>query len=163
MTKLRSPDSIEAGVLRALDLLGEDAASAVTGKSARLIRAWSDPDDDVHQIRASDAIKLDAACVLAGHAAPLQQAYAAALRLALAARGGAPAHDAQDPRSRLAAVVAELGDVGRALQHAVAPTSPGGVRLTRAEMLAVRKQVDEVRAEVDRLDRDIAAQGGDRS
>ncbi|MCG8595650.1 MAG: hypothetical protein MI785_14980 [Kiloniellales bacterium] len=46
MTKLREPGSFEAAVLRIIGDMTAEVAAAAVGKSTRLVRLWSDPDDD---------------------------------------------------------------------------------------------------------------------
>lgn len=116
MTKLRAPGSVEDGVLQAIAILGDEGAARATGKSATMARQWSAPDNE-RQIQMRDAVKLDAACELAGYAALLLRAYRSDLARQVAA-GGGRLHRAGDPLERVADLLAEAGDVARAVREA---------------------------------------------
>lgn len=155
MTKLRAPGSIEDGVLQAIAILGDAGAAAATGKSATMARQWSDPDNE-RQIQARDAVKLDAACVVAGHSAPLLRAYQSELARAVEAMGGRK-HQAENPLERVADLLAEAGDVARAVKQA----SRDG-RYDLEELGRIAKEGREVVDAVEALMRDLRnTQGGE--
>lgn len=76
MTKLRVPNSWAAAVTRICDRVGDPAAAAAVGKCARLVRAWSDP-DDAKLPSLDQALALSAAYAIAGgEDAPFLDAFA---------------------------------------------------------------------------------------
>lgn len=152
MTKRRVPLSIEDGVTVALAILGDGDAEAATKKSARLVRSWSDPDDDAHHVPVYQALRLDQACALRGEAPPILTAYRAELR-----KAAASATMAGDPMARLAEAMAEMGDVADELRCSRAADSPGGRQIMPNEARAILSQLAELRAVLDALEGDVVA------
>jgi len=152
MTKRRAPDSIEDAVTQALAILGDAGASAATGKSARLVRQWGDPDADAHQIQHQQALRLDLACIAEGEAPPFHTHFAEQIRRATQKAGGT-----LHPVERLAEVMAEVGDVAAAVRAGLLPSSPGGSRFTHDEAATLRRELAELRAVLDCLDADVVA------
>ncbi len=152
MTKRRKPLSVEDGVTVALAILGDEQAEGATRKSARLVRSWSDPDDDAHHIPVYQALRLDRACMLLGEAPPILTAYRAELR-----RAQASSRETGDPMARLADAMAEMGDVAEELRRARATCGPGGKSIVPSEAQAILTQVAELRAVLDALEHDVIA------
>ena len=71
--KHRDPGTIEDGVSKAGGLLGYETLAEIVGKSASLVRAWGDPDDD-RQLPAYAVVKIDAACKKANGTTPISRA-----------------------------------------------------------------------------------------
>lgn len=151
MTKLRAPLSVEDAVNLIHATVGGPEACRITGKSDRLIRMWSDPDDDAHQIPIYQAIRLDAAMVARGLAPPILTAYRASLRDAV------PVSVAQCPSHRLADVMVEVGDVAGAIRAAVCPNGAGGSVITAAEARQILHELAEARTALDTIERDVLA------
>lgn len=152
MTKRRRPLSIEDGVTVALAILGDEQAEAATRKSARLVRSWSDPDDDAHHIPVYQALRLDRACVATGEAPPILTAYRAELRRAAVAET-----KASDPMLRLAEAMGEMGDVAEELRRSRSHDGPGGHAIVPEEARAILSHVAELRAALDALEQDVTA------
>lgn len=152
MAKRRKPLSVEDGVTVALAILGDEQAEGATRKSARLIRTWSDPDDDAHHIPVYQALRLDRACMLLGEAPPILTAYRTQLR-----RAAAEVREPGDPMARLAEAMAEMGDLAEELRSARAVCGPGGKAILPEEARAILTQAAELRAVLDALEHDVTA------
>ncbi|WP_068489894.1 phage regulatory CII family protein [Paramagnetospirillum marisnigri] len=157
MTKLRRPLSIEDAIQRAHGMLLDAGVEAATGKSARLARSWSDPDDDAHRIPLHQAIAMDAACVIAGQPAPIREAYDAELSRAVEALGSAPNHTPIDLFDRLAQALSNLGDISSEVRAARHPDSQGRSMLTAAERADILRSIGIARSTLDRLAKDVEA------
>lgn len=132
--------------------LGDAQTESVTGKSARLVRMWSDPDDDAHRIPLMQALRLDRAMVQRGEAPPILTAYRAELR-----RTADAALSPGDPLARLSDVMAELGDVAAAVRRACCPGGDGGRQVTADEAREVLHELAELRGQIDAFERDVTA------
>jgi hypothetical protein len=123
MTKLRPPLSFDQAVTRIAGLLGWEACGALVGRSARAVRAWSDPDADAAP-SIEQALILDVAYRAAGgEGAPIFEVYAAKLDL------DAQAATASRALPDLAATAAkENGEALAALTLASQPGAPLAVR-----------------------------------
>lgn len=152
MTKRRDPLSLEDGVLLAHAFLGDTGVESITGKSARLVRMWSDPDDDAHRIPLIQAVRLDRAMVARGEAPPIITVYKAELH-----RAAGWAAIPGDPLARLADAMTELGDVAAAVRQARCPKSDGGQQITAEEARTVLRELGELRRKLDDLERDVTA------
>lgn len=152
MTKRRDPLSLEDAVFLVHASLGDAQVEAVTSKSARLVRMWSDPDDDAHRIPLFQALRLDRAMIGRGEAPPILTAYKAELRRA--ADGTAVPGD---PMARLAEAMVELGDVAEAVRQARCPKSDGGRQITAEEGRDVLRELAVLRGVLDALERDVTA------
>lgn len=81
MTKSVALGSIEHGLREAFRLIGIDSVAAAIElssgqrKSASLLRKYADPDDSRHHLPLRDAVAIDAACLRAGHSAPLMEVH----------------------------------------------------------------------------------------
>lgn len=81
MTKLRDALTFEDAVIKIVALIGWNGAAAAVNKTERLVRYWSDPDDDKAPT-IEQALKLDAAYASkGGEGAPFLSAYAYQLEL----------------------------------------------------------------------------------
>ncbi|MEI6419543.1 MAG: hypothetical protein WCO82_10770, partial [Sphingomonadales bacterium] len=79
MTKLRPPLSFDQAVTRVAGLIGWDECAALVGRSARAVRAWSDPDAEASP-SIEQALVLDLAYrAMGGEGAPIFEVYAARL------------------------------------------------------------------------------------
>lgn len=143
MPKVRPPASLWDAVTQVLAIVGDDGAAQVTGKSARLVRYWGDPDDD-REIPLRQALALDMACLAAGHAAPIAAWYRAQV---LAADPGTCAH----PMTLLADLVTELGEVSEGLARSLGPDSPGGAAVTAGELADLMARLADLDAAKNRL------------
>lgn len=152
MTKRRVPLSLEDAVFLAHAHLGDEAVERVTGKSARLVRMWSDPDDDGHRIPLIQAVRLDCACVERGAPAHILTAYKAELR-----RAAAMATGVTDPMARLADAMGEMGDLADELRRARCPESDGGRQITAEEARGILAAVGELKQVLDALEHDVTA------
>lgn len=116
MTKLRHPGSIKYAVAHCIGVLG-NAVESLTGKSERLVRMYSDPDEEGRHIPMKDALALDAAMREAGHGQPIFEAYAALLDDVPSGRaGGCPMRaflDVAEKVGPLAATVSSAVADGR--------------------------------------------------
>ncbi|WP_431856626.1 phage regulatory CII family protein [Azospirillum sp.] len=152
MTKQRPPLTVEDAATQALAILGDEGAARATGKSARLVRFWGDPDDDGHRIPLHQAQALDLACIAAGAQAPFYQHYRVLMR-----RAAVAAVDPQHPMARLSEVMSEVGDVAGELRQALRPDGAGGSAITASEGRDVLREIAEARASLDRLEADVIA------
>ena len=149
--KRRDKRSFEDAITRIMGALSPEVAGETVGKSASLIRRWSDPDD--HPMpRLEEALKLDIAYLEAGHgSAPIFEIYS--LRL-----------QTRDLSPKAACVVVAMlglqtacGQLAEAVAAAKSPTGPGGARITQMELRKVMEGVDIVRRELDGIEK--AAKG----
>jgi len=147
MTKLRSAATFYDGLWTAIAIIGRDDIPRVAGKSYQFIRQCADEDDDGHNLTMRDAVKLDAACLLAGEGAPIHGGYGAQLRRVSQAR----VLDG-DPMDALVRVMAEVGDVAGVLRDAMSARSAGGCAITHDEVRALLREVGHARAAFDRLE-----------
>ncbi|RJF81103.1 hypothetical protein D3877_12835 [Azospirillum cavernae] len=152
MTKRRDPLSLEDAVFLTHAVLGDATIESVTGKSARLARAWSDPDDDGHNIPLFQALRLDRAMVARGETALILAAYRADLRKAAEFASGIT-----DPVARLADAMAEMGDLATELRRARCPSGDGGRQITPEEARAVLHALSDLRGVLDALEQDVLA------
>lgn len=152
MTKAREPGSIADAIERSRVELGAARACNATGKSEALIRHWGDPDDDAHHIPLHQALALDKASVSAGKPAHIFNAYrqeierhadceAAAIRLAGAAS------KPKKVTELLAAAVAEVGDVARAIDQAL----EGDGALSRSECHRIMLEAQQAKNRLDAI------------
>lgn len=148
--KRRAPYTIHSAVQRALGILLDDGVQAATGRSARLVRAWSDPDDDERHIPLYQALNLDVACVQAGEPPPILAVYRERVRHAVA-----PAHSPADPWERLAEVMEEVGDLSGELRAATCPHGPGGRELTAQERAEIQSRAAEAILALQRMIHDM--------
>ncbi|MDO8534385.1 MAG: hypothetical protein Q7S17_06550 [Xanthobacteraceae bacterium] len=151
MTKERAAVSLPFAVLRCIAFLGEDGVVDATGAARRTVRCWSDPDDERRRLPAHQGIALDTACHLAGHGAPVLEAYDIILqRRVSAARGVAP-HDAMPPKERLLAILTEFADVIRTLDRAMKDggLDAAGRRAIVRDAYRMRDMLDQFVADVE--------------
>lgn len=135
MTKVRAPLSIDAALSRINDFLpgGWAEMGGITGRAARTVRNWSDPDTG-EQCPIDCAIALDLAYVAAGgECAPLFEAYSLKLEMASMERFACNIALAR----HTADVIREGGEAHSALVRA---TLPGATRADREE---ARREVAE--------------------
>lgn len=147
MTKARQPDSFADAVLAAIHTLGRERAAAIVGRAVHQVYQWGAPEPDAGRPNVELALRLDVAMVRAGHAPPFLAAWQAQL-----ARVDAPPQAPRDPRDRLTAIMAEVGDVAAEIAKSV-----GDGRLSAGEIAAITKQGAQARAAIDALLRDLAA------
>lgn len=123
MTKLRDALTFEDAIIKIVALIGWNGAAAAVGKSERLVRAWSDPDDD-RSITIEHALRLDAAfAARGGEGAPFLSAYAYQLELT---GFGSTSSDA------LVAVTARAAkECGEAIGALLEASRPGAPRQAR--------------------------------
>lgn len=123
MTKLRPPLSFDQAITRIAGVLGWEGAAALVGRSARAVRAWSDPDADASP-SIEQALILDLAYRAAGgEGSPLFEVYAA--KLDLDAQSAAASRALPE---LTAAAARESGEAIGALALASQPGAPLGVR-----------------------------------
>ena len=70
----RQPNSIEAGLDRAIGELGTERIAQFIGKSESMVRAYANPDDDEHNIQAREAALIDAEFSALGIGTPMADA-----------------------------------------------------------------------------------------
>ncbi|KPF84482.1 hypothetical protein IP70_15765 [alpha proteobacterium AAP38] len=156
MTKARSPLSVEQALHEVLGLLGMADASAVTGKSATILRNWADPDNDAYRLPLDAAMRLDIACVRAGHdRAPLMTAYQAKVAQAQAER-----HQPAELALRLVELAQRFGEVAGEMRAAVSVHGDGGAVVTDRELASALADVEAMKAALDDLQRDLIAVNG---
>jgi hypothetical protein len=124
MTKARDPLTVEDAVTKIAAAIGWDGAAAAVGKTERMVRYWSDPDED-REPSITQAIKLDAAyrAKTGSNTAPLLTAYAHALGL----DGFCPETGAA-LIALAAAVARETGEAAAAVMEAALPGASPAVR-----------------------------------
>ncbi|ALG75168.1 hypothetical protein VY88_27070 [Azospirillum thiophilum] len=152
MTKRRDPLSLEDAVFLAHACLGDSGVEEITGKSARLVRMWSDPDDDGHKIPLIQALRLDRALVVRGEHPSILTAYKAELR-----RAHAAATVPGDPMARLVDAMAEMGDLAEELRRARCPNGEGGRQITPEEAREILRALGDLRGELLALETDVVA------
>ena len=147
MTKLRPPDGFADAAMIAITALGRQRAAAVVERAEHHIYRWADPSPGGERPNVEQALRIDVAMLRAGHAPPFLAAWQAQL-----ARVDAPPQVPKDPRDRLAAIMAEVGDVA-------AEIARGGAdgRLSAADIAAIARQATEARDALDALLRDLEA------
>lgn len=153
MTKLRDPGSIEEAVQQVLGVLGNDGVERVTGKTARFVRAWADPDDDARQLPVHQAIALDAAMMVEGHNPPI----ITAIKAELDRRTDTGEHVVVSPQERLCEIMAEVGDVAEVVRASINPGSERGAAQSPNERRRIAKQAHEAIAALAALLRDMEA------
>lgn len=147
VVKPRHPVSWAWACTRIQGALGTSAGAAI-GKSDSLIRKFADPDTDAVP-NLDQAVALDAAFALAtGEEAPILRVYLQ--RLEDLTRGAA--HAAQAPHARMLRVMAEAGEIAADLHKALAD----GV-VTRAERLAIQKDIADTVEQLNAMTRDLEA------
>lgn len=156
MTKARHPLSLEQGLHEVLGLLGTVEASAVTGKSATILRNWADPDNDAYRLPMEAAMQLDRACIQAGHdRAPLLLVYQACVGRAQMER-----HRPAELALRLVELAQRFGEVAGEMRAAVSVHGDGGVSVTDRELASALADVEAMKAALDDLQRDLIAANG---
>lgn len=133
MTKARAPLTFQDAVTKIAAEIGWDGCAAAVGKTERLVRYWSDPDED-REPSITQALKLDAAyrAKTGSNSAPLLTAYAHLLGV----DGFCPESGAA--LIALAASVArETGEAAAAVMEAALPGA------TDAKRAACVREVDE--------------------
>lgn len=150
--KPRRIHSYEDAVTRIMGALTAERCGEVIGKSESLIRKAADPDTDF-QLSIAQAEALDRAYIEAtGDEPPILTA----MRERLSGTAG-PGHNAADPLQRLASVTAEVGEVARLVEHALADDGPGGEVLTPRETYELGRAVQEAIDVLQNLVRDVNA------
>lgn len=146
--KSRQPGSIADALTRIIgDMTAEDAGTAV-GKSANLVRKWSDPDCDTWP-NALQILALDIAYTEAGHGTGPLTWFMRELYRETFEDGG---HEAICPTVRHLHISKEVGDVSQAvldLRHKE--------YLTPNEYDAADREIHEAIAELQNLRRDYKA------
>lgn len=133
MTKSRDPLTFEDAVTKIAAEIGWDGCAAAVGKTERLVRYWSDPDED-REPSITQALKLDAAyrAKTGSNLAPMLSVYAHKLGL----DGFCPETGAA--LIHLAAKVAR--ETGEAAAAAMEAALPGATQSTRATAI---REIDE--------------------
>ncbi len=144
MTKRREPNSLEDGVFKAIQHLGDAGVFAATGKSGSFLRQCSDGDDTDHHLQIRHAIALDKACKTIGESPPILAAYCNALD------GEDINHQSKAPLERLANAAAVFGEVAGEVSTAV----EDGV-VHSSERIRIEKAVHKLKTDLDKLLRDI--------
>ncbi len=146
--KPRAPQTFEAAIVRVIGLLGRDGAAAAVGKSENLVYRWGDPDCD-QQPSIEQAFALDAACAAASGETPISSVYTRRL--------GAIGivHASQPPAERLLSGLSAMGVLAEEVRLAIDPASPGGCEIAPVEEARIGAAIDEIRATLDRLEKDV--------
>ncbi|MCG5240069.1 hypothetical protein ACIU1J_01820 [Azospirillum doebereinerae] len=152
MSKRRHALSLEDGVFLVHAELGDSVIEEVTGRSARLVRMWSDPDDDAHRVPLYQAVRLDRAMVERGQHPPILTAYKVELRRAFAS-----ATVPSDPMARLTDAMIEMGDLAEEVRRARCPRGEGGQQITAEEARDILRALSELRAVLLGLEEDVHA------
>lgn len=152
MTKLRKPGTVEDAITRIMGDLTPPVAAQAVAKSTDLLRRWSNdtlPErPNIEQCMLLDlAYMRETAAAGDGSVAPIFEVYAARLQQA----GMTLPLQMLDPRDRMMRVLAEIGDVSRAVSAATADD-----RITVAECDETRREIREAIAELQRLDAEVA-------
>lgn len=150
MTKLRHPHTIEDAVAQIIALLGREEAAKAAGRSASLVYAWGDPDqDETPNVR--HALALDAACKRVHGVTPIL----AAMTRQLEAVDMPTTHDVciNDVLLDLHCDVGRLSD---AVREGKAPTGPGGTRFTLQERRRVAMKIQTLKRRLDTIERACA-------
>jgi hypothetical protein len=147
--KPRLPQTFEAAIVRAIGILGRDGAAAAVHKSENLVYRWGDPDCDqapnLHQ-----AFALDAACAATAGETPIRDVYDRRLSAVVSVHAPLP------PVERMLFGLSAMGDLANEVRLAIDPASPGGCGITPNEEARIGAAIDEIRATLDRLERDVA-------
>lgn len=139
MTKERMPMSWAAAITRVMGELGDDGAGAATGRSAALVRKWSDPDADTLP-NVEQALCLDAAYVVAtGKAGPIAQLYNRLLKLRTAENQAMP-----DLTHAAMGLQACIGSFSQALLNFKSAQSEGGTSVSPKEARELVKILDSI-------------------
>lgn len=146
--KTRRPGSIADALTRIIgDMTAEDAGAAI-GKSANLVRKWSDPDCDTWP-NVLQALELDIAYTEAGHGTGVLTFY---LRELYREHFGHEDHSPMCPTVRQLHVTREVGDVSDAVL--ALRDLP---ELTQNQFDAADREIHEAIAELNNLRRDLRA------
>lgn len=157
MTLVRPPGSVPADLIIAIRNLTADEIERATGRSVSLFAKVSKPGSGL-AFDFGHAAALGAALIAKGLADPFEPRYHL-LRDEITARlGGRPTHRPSSPGERMMALMADIGHLADELRRATDPVGPGGRRITKAEIAAVMQQVQEARADLAALERDLQAQ-----
>jgi hypothetical protein len=152
MTKLRTPNSFEDAITRIMGVLTPSVAASAVGKSSDLLRRWGNEDlperPSIEQCLLLDLAYMRDAPADQASVAPIFEVYAARLSQV----GIAVKLQPLDPRDRMMRVASEIGDVSRAVTESMADR-----KVTNRERNAVRKEIREAIAELQRLDAEIEA------
>lgn len=144
MTKERDTGSPERALLQAIGLLRADVAADAVGKSIAYLRRCSDPDEDGHHLRMSEAMALDRALIAAGHEPVMLTTYQAALRWTRPEPGDCV--NAKNLR-----VIEAAGRVAKAIREGTCPNGDGGHHLTARECDAILDAAEECDRELTAL------------
>lgn len=157
MTKLAPLGSIEYGIRRVLDILGEERVEAAIReslgieRSASLIRKCGDPDEDRHHIQMRYAIALDKACLAANCRAPLLEAHRAMLDSPVAQNRNESVKE--DILCDVLALQSALGDLSHKVRAAFSMDSVAVDRLTGVERHAIYAAVETLQENAEHLKR----------
>ena len=149
MTKLREVNSVEGAIQRAIGLLTAEIVAKAVGKSVRLVRAWSDEDDDLHKPSIFQAMAVDSAMVAEGYEPEILRVYT---RQVEAQRNR---HNPKPLGDRMLDLIKEIGDVAEVARAATDPAGPSGVRISLKERCAIAKEIAEAQAVLNALERDF--------
>ena len=149
--KLRTPDTIEAGVLNAAAALGLGPISDYTEVTESSVYKWTDP--DTHScVSMRNAAKIDALWKKEGFGpGPMSAALKAETEVRLLRLGGAKEHEPGDPLARVCAAIHECGEAVQHYRDAV----DGDVSHNQA--VRARKEIHEAIEALQKMDRDISA------
>lgn len=157
MTKLAPLGSIEHGIRRVLEMLGEERVESAIQeslgieRSASLIRKCGDPDEDRHQIQMRYAIALDQACLAATGRTPLLEAYRAMLDSPLTLDRNASVKE--DILQDVLTLQGALGDLSHKVRDAFSMDSLASDRLTGVERHAIYAAVETLQENAEHLKR----------
>lgn len=146
MAKIREPKTFEDAITRIMGILTPEKCGEVIGKSASLVRAASDPDQD-KTLNLRDALTLDALYVAeVDSAPPILEAYCAQLQKMSGPKQIGMSFSLKDCALFLHS---NVGSFSKCLIEALQESSPGGARLTRTEHRQIFDVLDAIRADLD--------------
>lgn len=158
MTKLIPLRTIEHGVRRAIDLLGESGVVEALDKlgirrSASLIRKCADPDDDRHHLQLRYAIALDIGCKVNGHLPPLLEVHQYLVEEGALSPSKLKTVDQSDIVRAVLVLQAALGDLAHLVNSALEADSELGEELSERERHEIFEAIEGVEHRAEKLKR----------
>ena len=152
--KLRNPRDFAAAITQIRSALGEAACAEIVGRSASLIRKWSDPDHPALP-NIAQALLLDSAFVAAGNGdAPLWTLYEKLLE-----EGQVQGLDGDDIVPSALTLHAIVGELSEAIRECMPPDGDTYLMLSPSRQTELLNYIDRLEEEATRLEDAIEASG----
>lgn len=146
MNKIRPLYTAKYALQRALEILPIAAFADRLGVSSGLIYKMSDPDIE-KEISVERALIIDQMCHAAQGVAPFRDVFVSQVKQSAASSGSI--------KESMLTTQSALGGLAGAVLNALSDASEGGQRLTPRELQSIMISVEELKQEVDRIERAV--------